>query len=126
MAQWYCASFENSFPQGYPGSIPGLGVCLFDQFKSFKYIHYNYITMVMDTLQIRMNNELLKRIDLLVKAGMYSNRADVIRDAVRRFVWEKEVGTVPLIGNSVELVRKARRSLSKNIKKEHLDEINYL
>jgi len=82
--------------------------------------------MVMDTLQIRMNNELLKRIDLLVKAGMYSNRADVIRDAVRRFVWEKEVGTVPLIGNSVELVRKARRSLSKNIKKEHLDEINYL
>lgn len=82
--------------------------------------------MVMDTLQIRMNNELLKRIDLIVKTGMYSNRADVIRDAVRRFVWEKEVGTVPPLGNSVELVRKARKSLSKNIKKEHLDEINYL
>ena len=80
----------------------------------------------MDTLQIRMNNELLKRIDILVKSGMYSNRADVIRDAVRRFVWEKEVGTVPPLGNSVELVRKVRKSLSKNIKKDHLDEINYL
>src|SRR3989344_6511575 len=126
MAQWYCASFENSFPQGYPGSIPGLGVCLFDQFKSFKYIHYNYITMVMDTLQIRMNKELLKRIDALVKTGVYANRADVIRDAVRRFVWEKEAGTVPSIGNSVEIIRKTRKVLSKGIKKEDMEEINKL
>lgn len=82
--------------------------------------------MVMDTLQIRMSNELLKRIDLIVKTGIYSNRADVIRDAVRRFIWEKEVGALPTLGNSVELVRKARKSLSKNVKKERLDEINYL
>ena len=26
MAQWNCASLENSFPQGSPGSIPGSGV----------------------------------------------------------------------------------------------------
>ncbi len=45
--------------------------------------------MVMDTLQIRMNTKLVKLIDSLVKSGVYSNRADVIRDAVRRFVWEK-------------------------------------
>ena len=82
--------------------------------------------MVMDTLQIRMNPELLKRIDAIVKTGIYSNRADVIRDAVRRFVWEKEVGTVPSLGNSVELVRKARKELSKSITKEELEKINKL
>jgi Arc/MetJ-type ribon-helix-helix transcriptional regulator len=82
--------------------------------------------MVMDTLQIRMNPELLKRIDAMVKTGIYSNRADVIRDAVRRFVWEKEVGTIPNLGNSVELVRKARKELSKNITKEEIEKINNL
>lgn len=30
-------------------------------------------------------------IDLHVKEGGYANRSDVIRDAVRRFVWKKEV-----------------------------------
>jgi len=82
--------------------------------------------MVMDTLQIRMNKELLKRIDALVKTGVYANRADVIRDAVRRFVWEKEVGTVLSMGNSVEIVKKTRKELSKDINKEDLDEINKL
>lgn len=78
--------------------------------------------MVMDTLQIRMNSGLLKRIDLLVKSGIYSNRADVIRDAVRRFIWEKQVGIIKPKGNSVELVRKARKILSKQ--KFDLDELN--
>ena len=79
--------------------------------------------MTMDTLQIRMNKELLKRIDGLVKTGVYSNRADVIRDAVRRFVWEKEVGSLTNKGNAVEQIRKAREKLSKEI---NLDEINNL
>ncbi len=58
--------------------------------------------MVMDTLQIRMNKGLVKRIDSLVKSNVYSNRSDVIRDAVRRFVWEKEAGSIPNNGkNSV-------------------------
>lgn len=78
----------------------------------------------MDTLQIRMNPALLKRIDAMVKTGIYSNRADVIRDAVRRFVWEKEVGSISNKGNSVELVKKAREKLSKE--KIDLDEINNL
>jgi len=91
---------------------------------TFKYTHYYYITMVMDTLQIRMNQTLLKRIDTLVKSGIYSNRADVIRDAVRRFVWEKEVGSINHKGNSVEKVRKIREKLSKEM--QDLDEINSL
>ena len=44
----------------------------------------------MDTLQIRMNKAIIKMIDELVKKDIYSNRSDVIRDAVRRFVLEKE------------------------------------
>ena len=87
-------------------------------------MHYNNITMVMDTLQIRMNPELLKRIDLMVKTGTYSNRADVIRDAVRRFVWEKEIGSIPNKEDSVKQVREIRKKLSKG--KFDLDEINNL
>ena len=80
--------------------------------------------MVMDTLQIRMNKELLKRVDLIVKTGIYSNRADVIRDAVRRFVWEKEIGSISNKGNSDEAVKKIRARLSKE--RISLDEINNL
>ena len=80
--------------------------------------------MVMDTLQIRMNGGLLSRIDSMVKSGIYSNRADVIRDAVRRFVWEKEVGSVSNKGNSVKAIRKVRKKLSG--KKVDLNEINNL
>ena len=78
----------------------------------------------MDTLQIRMNPALLKRIDLMVKTGIYSNRADVIRDAVRRFVWEKEIGSISNKEDSVKQVRRVREKLSKE--KFDLDEINNL
>ena len=80
--------------------------------------------MTMDTLQIRMNPELLKRIDLMVKTGIYSNRADVIRDAVRRFIWEKEIGSIPNKEDSVKQVREIRKKLSKE--KFDLNEINNL
>ena len=79
----------------------------------------------MDTLQIRMNKELLKRVDSLVKTGIYSNRSEVIRDSVRRFVWEKEVGTIKHNGrNSVEEIRGIRNKLSKE--KININEINNL
>lgn len=79
--------------------------------------------MVMDTLQIRMNKELLKRIDALVKKGVYSNRADVIRDSVRRFVWEKEVGSIRNNHiDSVKEIREIRNKLSKE--PIDLDEMN--
>ncbi len=80
--------------------------------------------MVMDTLQIRMNKALLKRVDKLVKSGIYSNRSDVLRDAVRRFVWEKEVGSINHKGTSVREVRKIREKLSKET--ADLEKINNL
>ncbi|MDP3026088.1 MAG: ribbon-helix-helix domain-containing protein [Nanoarchaeota archaeon] len=79
--------------------------------------------MVMDTLQIRMNPALLKRVDTLVKSGIYSNRSEVIRDAVRRFVWEKEAGSIPNNGeNSVSKIREIRKKLSNQ--KIDMDEMN--
>jgi Arc/MetJ-type ribon-helix-helix transcriptional regulator len=66
----------------------------------------------------------VKLIDSLVNKGVYSNRSDVIRDAVRRFVWEKEVGTIPNKGDSVEQIKKIRAVLSKQ--PIDLDEINNL
>ncbi len=79
--------------------------------------------MVMDTLQIRMNKGILKKVDSLVKSEIYANRSDVIRDAVRRFVLEKEVGSMPNNGkNSVEEIRKIRKKLSNQ--EINIDEMN--
>jgi putative addiction module CopG family antidote len=44
----------------------------------------------MQSLQIRLTPELLKRVDNMVKTGMYSNRNEAIRDAVRRLSVEYE------------------------------------
>ena len=78
----------------------------------------------MDTLQIRLSHGLIKRIDSLIRSDIYSNRSEVIRDAVRRFVWEKEVGSILNKGNSVKQIREARKILSKQ--KIDLNEINKL
>ncbi|MBU0461019.1 MAG: ribbon-helix-helix domain-containing protein [Nanoarchaeota archaeon] len=80
--------------------------------------------MVMDTLQIRLSHGLVERIDALVDEGLYPNRSDAIRDAVRRFVWATEAGSISKKGNAVELVRKARQKLSKE--KTDLNKINRL
>ena len=80
--------------------------------------------MTMEVAQARLPDGLMKKVDSLVERGEYSNRSDVIRDAVRRFVWEKEVGTISKKGPSAELVRKAREKLSKE--KIDLEDINSL
>ncbi|MGV8162823.1 MAG: ribbon-helix-helix domain-containing protein [Candidatus Nanoarchaeia archaeon] len=80
--------------------------------------------MVMDTIQIRLNPGLITKIDLLVDEGIYANRGDVIRDAVRRFVWEQEVGSIKGKGDSVKQISTLRKKLSK--KKINLTQINKL
>ena len=77
----------------------------------------------MDTLQIRMNKGLLKKVDSLVKIGIYSNRSDVIRDAVRRFVWEKEIGSISPKIKTIKQIREIRKKISENI---DLNQINNL
>lgn len=42
--------------------------------------------MVMDTVQIRLTEKQIKSIDVLVKRGVYPNRSEAVRDAVRKLV----------------------------------------
>lgn len=79
--------------------------------------------MVMDTIQIRIGGNLIREIDSFVNSGFYANRADVIRDAVRRFVIDSQVGTIKSNKNSVQEVKEARKKLSEKI---DLNEINSL
>jgi Arc/MetJ-type ribon-helix-helix transcriptional regulator len=82
--------------------------------------------MVMDTIQVRLNHSMVKIINEKVKNGLYSSKGEAVRDALRRtFIdWDKEVGTIKLKGNSVKLIREARKELSKQ--PINLDEINSL
>jgi Arc/MetJ-type ribon-helix-helix transcriptional regulator len=38
----------------------------------------------MDPVQIRLTRELIEKIDNLIEKGMYPNRSEAVRDAVRR------------------------------------------
>lgn len=69
--------------------------------------------MAMEMTQVRLTKGLIERIRELVDKGYYSNKSDAIRDAVRRLIWEKEVGTLPNTGDSVQEIRKIRKELSK-------------
>ena len=72
--------------------------------------------MVMDTVQVRLSQGLVERIDDLVDTGIYANRSDVIRDAVRKLVLDKMVGIIPNTGDSVKELREIKKKLSKEIK----------
>ena len=80
--------------------------------------------MTMETMQIRMGSELIKRVDNLVKTGIYSNRSDAIRDAVRQLILKDFVGIISDNDNSVKQIRNIRNRLSN--KKFNLNEINKL
>ncbi|MFH0840394.1 MAG: ribbon-helix-helix domain-containing protein, partial [bacterium] len=54
--------------------------------------HYYYLTMVMETLQIRLTKKLVEKLDDLVKEGLYPNKSEAVRDAVRRLILEQELG----------------------------------
>jgi Arc/MetJ-type ribon-helix-helix transcriptional regulator len=38
----------------------------------------------MDPVQIRLTRELIEKIDKLIETGLYPNRSEAVRDAVRR------------------------------------------
>ncbi|HLD79512.1 MAG TPA: ribbon-helix-helix domain-containing protein [Candidatus Nanoarchaeia archaeon] len=83
--------------------------------------------MVMDTIQIRLSHGLVERIDDLVETGIYTNRSDAVRDAVRRLILSNLVGIIPNTGDSVKEIREIRRKLSKEIKSfKDVEEINKL
>lgn len=46
--------------------------------------------MTMQTMQIRLTEKQLKTVDTLVRKGVYPNRSEAVRDAVRRLVGEND------------------------------------
>ena len=78
--------------------------------------------MVMDVIQVRLGNGLVKRLDAWIKTGVYSSRSDVVRDAVRRLVLEDMIGISNSKKDSVKEIRELRKKLSKE--KFDLKEIN--
>ena len=62
--------------------------------------------MVMDTVQIRLSKGILDKIDELVEQGLYANRSDFIREAVRSRVLkldDKKVNSVKSEGDSKDI-----------------------
>lgn len=80
----------------------------------------------MEVAQVRIPKRLLKEVDELVLQGFYPNKSEVIRDAIRKLLLERQIGSVPNVKNSVKQIRSIRKSLSENIKYEDLKEINNL
>ena len=67
----------------------------------------------MTVAQVRLPKGLINEVNKLVVKGIYANKSDVIRDAVRKLVLEKQVGSIPDTGNSVREIREIRKKLSK-------------
>ncbi len=42
--------------------------------------------MVMETVQIRLTEKQIRYIDVLVRRGVYPNRSEAVRDAVRKLL----------------------------------------
>ncbi len=86
---------------------------------------------MMEVAQVRLPKEIMKQMDMLVNTGIYSNRSDVMRDAIRKLAMmtmvEEQIGSIPNTGDSVKEVREIRKKLSKEIKSwEDVDKINKL
>jgi Arc/MetJ-type ribon-helix-helix transcriptional regulator len=90
-------------------------------------VYYICITMAMEAIQVRMSKGLIKKVDQMVKTGLYANRSDAVRDAVRKISWKSLIGSIPNTGDSVKEIREIRKKLSKKIKSfKDVEEINNL
>ena len=68
--------------------------------------------MVMQTVQIRLTDKLVEKLDELVKEGFYPNKSEAVRDAVRRLIIEQELGEL-----GEELKEGKAEGLPEHIKK---------
>ena len=82
--------------------------------------------MAMTVAQVRLPEGLMDEVEKLVTKGFYTNKSDVIRDALRKLILEKQAGSVPNTGDSVKEIREIRKRLSKGFTLKDLDEINAL
>ena len=69
--------------------------------------------MTMELTQVRLPETLVQELDRFVARGYYASKSDLIRDAIRRLLLERQVGSIPNTGDSVQEVRAVRKKLSK-------------
>jgi Arc/MetJ-type ribon-helix-helix transcriptional regulator len=69
--------------------------------------------MNMELTQVRLPSKLVAELDRFVKQGYYASKSDLIRDAIRRLLLERQVGSIPNRGDAVQQVRALREKLSK-------------
>ena len=69
--------------------------------------------MTMTVTQVRLPQGIIEEVNKLVEKGFYTNKSDVVRDALRRLILDKQVGSIQNTGDSVEEVRTIRKKLSK-------------
>jgi Arc/MetJ-type ribon-helix-helix transcriptional regulator len=74
--------------------------------------------MAMAITQVRLPEGLIEEMDSLVEKGHYTSKSDVIRDAIRKLLLERQIGTAPNRGNSVKEVRELRKRLPRPSLKE--------
>lgn len=75
----------------------------------------------MESVQIRLTHQLLRRVDNLVKKGIYSNRNETIRDAVRKLTLEYD--TLMYTGRlraklTPKLLKKSGEKLIREVREE--------
>ena len=80
--------------------------------------------MTMTTAQVRLPEGLMDEVERLVSKGLYTSKSDVIRDALRKLILEKQISSIQNTGNSVAEIREIRKKISK--KRFSLSEINRL
>lgn len=60
-----------------------------------------------------MPKGLKEEVEALVKKGIYANKSEAVREALRKLFWEDIIGSIPNDGDSVKQVREIRKKLSK-------------
>lgn len=70
----------------------------------------------MDVTQVRIPNKLLEESQKLIDKGFYTNKSDVIRDALRKLILEYHIGSIPKQADSVKQIKLARKQLSEKVR----------
>lgn len=80
--------------------------------------------MAMVLFQVRLPSKLVSLIDASVEKGFYESKSDFVRDAIRHYVFEKQLASVSLPNNYVSDLKKFKKKQS--VLKSDLNKINSL
>ena len=68
--------------------------------------------MSMELMQVRLPEKMIFEVKRFVNKGLYASKSDLIRDAIRKLILEKQVGSINNTGDSVQEIKAIRKKLS--------------